>query len=218
VGPVTVAALFVQSAGVYSQIPGVDLWDAERDAVRYTGPHPCVAHPPCKRWGRFWWADGSEAAGDDGGLFESALRSVRAWGGVLEHPASSVAWPRFSLPPATVGAWSRGICGGWSTEVPQRNYGHRAIKLTWLYAFGVTPPPLDWSEPEPPEGWLSQRGRCSGDRPRPTCPCERCEAIYGAAWRGQSNRGLPRLTAKENAATPRAFADLLVSIARGGGQ
>ncbi len=49
-----VAALFVEKDGVYSGLPGVDPWDAERDARLYAGPHAVVCHPPCQRWGRYW--------------------------------------------------------------------------------------------------------------------------------------------------------------------
>ena len=52
--PRTVAALYVEPQGVYVGVPGVDPWDEKRDARKYAGPHPVVAHPPCQRWGRFW--------------------------------------------------------------------------------------------------------------------------------------------------------------------
>jgi hypothetical protein len=49
-----IAALFVAPDGVYAGLPGVEVWDEARDARRYAGPWPVVAHPPCQRWGRFW--------------------------------------------------------------------------------------------------------------------------------------------------------------------
>ena len=44
-----IAALFVATDGCYFGLDGVDPWDIHRDARRYTGPHPVVAHPPCFR-------------------------------------------------------------------------------------------------------------------------------------------------------------------------
>lgn len=207
------AALFVQPGGTYSQIAGVDCWDEARDARGYAGPHPVVAHPPCDRWGRFWWADGSKVPGNDGGLFAAALEAVRRWGGVLEHPEGSHAWRVFDLPPAVLGAWCRGICGGWSTCVGQSAYGHRARKLTWLYYFGdVGPAPLDWSAPAT-SVWLAQPGRCSAGKPRRRCACERCREHFGAAWLGAERRTIERMGPEENAATPRAFAEVLIDLA-----
>lgn len=46
-----VAALFVDAAGSYADLAGVDLWDEARDARLYPGTAPVVAHPPCQRWG-----------------------------------------------------------------------------------------------------------------------------------------------------------------------
>jgi hypothetical protein len=47
---VKVAALYVETNGVYYGLPDVDPWDEARDARLYDGPWPVVAHPPCKAW------------------------------------------------------------------------------------------------------------------------------------------------------------------------
>ena len=98
---ITVAALFVDGRGCYAGLPGVDPWPIERDARDYAGPLPVVAHPPCKRWGRFWHGSTRRphqfTLGADSGCFATALTAVRTWGGVLEHPADSHAWDFFGL-------------------------------------------------------------------------------------------------------------------------
>lgn len=149
-----IAALFVTKGGCYWDLPGVDPWDVTRDARTYPGPHPVVAHPPCERWGRFW--HGSTAKphqyqmGDDNGCFESALDSVRKWGGVIEHPADSNAWAWFGLrdPPRTGGWIKADSYNGWTCCVYQGKYGHFAGKATWLYAVGTDCPDLRWGRCE----------------------------------------------------------------------
>lgn len=143
-----IAALYVQTGGSYYGLDGVDPWDEKRDARKYDGPWPVVAHPPCSRWCRLAGlveARWGHKRGDDGGCFAAALAAVRRWGGVLEHPAYTDAWAAFDLPvPMRGGGWSRGICGGWSTHVEQGRYGHVAKKATWLYAFNCDLPALRW--------------------------------------------------------------------------
>jgi hypothetical protein len=189
-----IAALFVQAGGAYYGLDGVDPWDVERDARTYAGPHPVVAHPPCTRWCRLAGlveARWGYRKGEDDGCFASALASVRRWGGVLEHPAWTDAWPAFGLPTPTPGGWSRELFGpGWVCEVSQRAYGHRARKLTWLYYVGDDPPSaLDWSRPEPVAtvSFLTNHG--GGD--------------------------LPPLSKREASATPPAFRAALLALARG---
>lgn len=192
----TIAALFVETDGCYFGLPDVDPWDIQRDARLYAGQHPVVAHPPCDRWCQLApvnQARYGHKVGDDGGCFEAALSSVRKWGGVLEHPASSLAWAAFDLPrPPTSGGWVKGWCGGWSAHIEQRNYGHRARKGTWLYAFGMLPPSLKWGPGSEPEAWIS------ADRPR---------AVLAAM-------GIAQLSKREAKSTPPEFRDLLLSIAR----
>ena len=149
---ITVAALYVQPAprGCYHGLEGVDPWDEARDARQYAGPHPVVAHPPCQRWGRYWYGGPSvkerKKLGDDGGCFEAALAAVRRWGGVLEHPEASAAWRTFGIiAPLRGGGWSAAGDGlGWTCCVEQGHYGHRARKATWLYAVGCELPSLRW--------------------------------------------------------------------------
>jgi hypothetical protein len=150
----TGAALFVAKNGSYIGVPGVDPWPIERDARLYAGPHPVVAHPPCQRWGKLWAGQPlhikktgeRKVKGADGGCFKSALASVRTYGGILEHPEGSHAWAHFNLnKPPRAGGWiAADMLGGWTCCVEQGRYGHYARKPTWLYAFGVDLPELDW--------------------------------------------------------------------------
>lgn len=133
----TIAALFVETGGCYFGLDGVDPWDEARDARKYAGPHPVVAHPPCQRWGRFWHGSTRKPhqfkKGDDGGCFKAALEAVRRFGGVIEHPADSHAWEAFGLEkPSRYGGWSRADWGLWTCCVYQGHYGHFAGKPTWL--------------------------------------------------------------------------------------
>ena len=144
--------MFVASRGVYSTLPGVDVWDAARDARTYRGPFPVVAHPPCARWSVL--AKSVEArygipAHRDDGEFRAALEAVRQWGGVLEHPAYSAAWRAHGLRgPVPGGGWTAADWdGGWTCELEQVTYGHVCRKRTWLYAHGLSLErvPIRWS-------------------------------------------------------------------------
>jgi hypothetical protein len=191
----TVAALYVETDGAYFGLSSVDPWDEARDARAYAGPHPVVAHPPCTLWGKMArvnyarWGGEHNRPGNDGGCFKSALAAVRAWGGVLEHPADSYAFAEHGLPHPKGTGWQRTICGGWVCEVWQSAYGHRANKRTWLYVYGAFPPPLDWRRPVGTHqvGYQDQRGK---------------------------SRNKPTLSKQEASHTPPAFRDLLLSIAR----
>ena len=192
-----IAALFVETNGCYFNLPGVDPWDINRDARLYPGPWPVVAHPPCERWGRF--ADGgmgrgTHQPGDDGGCFASALTSIRAFGGVLEHPAHTKAWPFVGLPVPPKDGWMHVPGGGWVCEVSQGHYGHPARKLTWLYAVTLAQPPdLIWGPTE--------------QRILP-----HIEAKYGYEY--ARRRGVvANQSHQQRQRTPPAFRDLLISLA-----
>jgi hypothetical protein len=198
-----IAALFVETNGCYFNLDGVDPWDRQRDARLYAGPYPVVAHPPCERWGRYWSGGPSarerRVLGDDGGCFVAAIRAVRKWGGVLEHPEASHAWATFGLDtPPKSGGWVRGDAHGWTCCVEQGHYGHTARKATWLYAVGARHlPSLTWG---PSTGRRLDEGFHS-------------KAERDAA-RAAGRVPVPRLSKDENVATPSAFRDVLISIAR----
>jgi len=131
-----IAAIFVQPDGCYADLQNVDAWPEHRDARRYAGPLPVVAHPPCQLWGAMAavnyarWGGEHNRPGNDGGCFAAALDSVRRFGGVLEHPAKTRAWAAHELAAPEVIGWQMTIDGGWVCEVWQSAYGHRANKPT----------------------------------------------------------------------------------------
>lgn len=202
-----VAALFVETGGCYFGLLGVDPWDEARDARKYAGPHPVVCHSPCQRWGRYWHGGvragqrGKYKLGDDGGCFKAALAAVRAYGGVLEHPADSHAWAHFGLKkPKRHAGWQKADeFGGMTCYVEQGHYGHMSRKGTWLYAVSESPlPELNWS-----------RG---AQRIHPVALArygyEKARRIGMVAMVGGKDR-----TRIRNA-TPLPFRDVLLSIAR----
>lgn len=202
----TVAALYVEHGGVYYDLPGVDPWgQPDRDAREYRGPHPVVAHPPCKRWGRYWSGGPSAKVrrlmGDDGNCFAAALWAVRTYGGVLEHPEASHAWTWFGLfKPPKFGGWVDACDGrGYTCCVEQGHYGHRARKATWLYVARAR----GWSS-LPELRWGPASGKLRLD-----------DGAHSAAERAAGGVRRKRITAVENARTPEPFRDLLIEIARG---
>jgi hypothetical protein len=224
-----VAALYVLPRGVYFGLPDVDPWDRARDARLYPGPWPVVAHPPCERWGRYWHGGPSvrvrKTKGDDAGCFAAALAAVRRWGGVLEHPQASAAWAAFDLnePPFWGGWVNADQVGGWTCCVEQGHYGHRARKATWLYAAHVHLPSLKWgpsaSTARIDDGCHSAEERRLFMTPPPGLGPElrsrrRAWLARRAAITGKEMMCPERMGKRERAATPPAFRDLLLGMAR----
>lgn len=201
-----IAALYVLSDGPYFNLKNVDPWDIEKDARQYHGPHKVIAHPPCERWGRYWGGGPMLAKtpkqkilGDDKACFAHALWSVRTFGGILEHPEASHAWSWFGLNKSPrKGGWVvADNYGGMTCCVAQGKYGHRAQKLTWLYACKIKTPKLRWglapNMTRIAEGYHTKEERA---RIIKTGVCQ-------------------RLSKRQRAITPIAFRNLLLKMVRG---
>jgi hypothetical protein len=128
-----VSALFVRGDSVYKAL-GVECWDEARDARTYSGPGPVVAHPPCRGWGRL--RQFAKVRPDERSLAVLAVRFVREFGGVLEHPHGSSLWGACGLPRPSE---ARDAWGGFTLLLDQGWWGHPAPKPTWVYVCGVRP-------------------------------------------------------------------------------
>lgn len=179
-----VAVLFARRDSIYKTLPGCDVWDEDRDARRWPGGAPVVAHPPCRGWGRM--RQFSLAKPEELQLAIDAVAHVRRFGGVVEHPAESSLWRHLNLP--RPGEFPDEH-GGWTLAVEQFHFGHRAEKATWFYIVGCAPEDV----PEIP--------RREG---RPT-HCVRPTKSYPR---------LPSITKREREATPAPLAEWLAELAR----
>jgi hypothetical protein len=183
----TVAAIFVETDGCYFGLDGVDPWDETRDARLYAGPHPVVAHPPCQRWGRYW----------HGSTRKPHQFKLGDDGGCFAAALASVRrWGGVLEHPADSHAWS-----AFGLAKPDRGAGWVAADFEggWtIYAVGVDLPSLPWRR-------LEQRLH----------PIALERYGYAKARRigMMAMIGGKEKTALRNA-TPPAFRDMLLSIAR----
>ncbi len=182
----TVAVLFARADSHYKEIPGADVWDKKRDARGWPGGAPVVAHPPCRLWAKLRQFAKAADPAMERQLAVDAVRNVQRFGGVLEHPAESTLWAHVGLP---LPGRSPDRFGGWTAQIRQCDWGHKAEKLTWLYIVGCHPDDLP---PLPPSG-------------EPTGVIK-------------PQRGVPRtlkiVTKAEREHTPEALAHWLVALAR----
>lgn len=184
----TVAVLFARADSNYKALPGVDVWDAERDARRWPGGCPVVAHPPCRAWAGLRHM--ANPRPDEKNLARLAVALVREFGGVLEHPANSTLWTAQRLPMPG----ERDQYGGWTLPIVQQWWGHRAEKRTWLYIVGCDPQ----------------------DVPRMPMALGEAPCLCGTSGRRRDGTRLhrrPEITKAEREHTPPALAEWLVELA-----
>jgi len=138
-----VTVLFADPTSHYKTLPAVECYDRTRDARTWPGGTPVVAHPPCAQWGRLRGLAKRNDA--EKALGPWAVDQVRANGGVLEHPAGSSLWPHCNMPaPGPSDSY-----GGFTLDIDQVRWGHKAQKHTWLYVCGCE---LAAVPPMPPPG------------------------------------------------------------------
>lgn len=167
-----IAALFVRADSHYKTMPGVDAWDAQRDATRWPGGCPAVYHPPCRAWGQYkQWAKPRPGERE---LSLWAIERVRRFGGVLEHPKASELWK-------VAGCVTPGVRdqhGGVLVFVNQGDWGHRAQKPTGLYIVGAPVPDLMHGR-EAGRGWVPVENM--GVKEREATPAPFAELLVGIA-------------------------------------
>jgi len=183
-----VVVLFVLEKSHYKLMAGVDCYDIRRDALTYAGTSPVVAHPPCRTWGALRTVCTRARAGEKK-LAPWAIDQVRRCGGVLEHPAGSTLFEHCGCPQPgdAPDGW-----GGYTIEVDQFHWGHRAAKPTRLYIVGTRDLPAHPYREGEPTHCITQ----------------------GHGVRAGHPKFKSRVPDWERMATPPAFGRWLVEIAR----
>lgn len=227
-----IAALYIDPLGPYPALEGVDCWDESRDARKYDGPDPVVAHPPCGPWGRLRHL----YKGSEHDCAPRAVEQVRRWGGVLEHPAGSLLWEAARLPNVSTKNDARcRVCGHFELGFARADalYAHcpacgRAPH--WLRvpeptdSFGGYTIELDqveWGHVARKRTWLYLVGvprealeapPFPGREPTHRIGSNTCGRIDGTRYRPDS--GLKSASAEQRRRTPPLFAEYIVRLAR----
>lgn len=113
-----ITVLCAKRDSLYKQIPGIDVWDEDRDAYFFTGSNPVITHAPCAQWSRMKAFAHKNA--DEKELAYFCLNKIIRNGGIFEHPAGSSFFKEAGL---TKNVYS----------VDQSWWGFPARKTTWLF-------------------------------------------------------------------------------------
>lgn len=127
-----ISILYTRNHSIYTDLKQ-DCWNIKKDARKWPGGNPIIAHPPCRAWGSYRHL--AKPRPDEKQLAIHAIIMVRLWGGVVEHPRTSTLWQTMNLPlPGKTDAF-----GGWTLNIDQHWFGHKAKKNTFLYIKGCRP-------------------------------------------------------------------------------
>jgi len=180
-----ISVLFARTDSIYKQL-GCDVWDIDRDARKFNGKNPVIAHPPCRAWGRL--RTFANPRDDEKDLAFFAVEQVRRCGGILEHPAKSTLWAAAGLPlPGATDEF-----GGITLGIKQSDFGHRAEKNTWLYICGLRPQ----------------------DLPTPALVMGLPSFVVQTSLPKTNPRWRPSISKAEREHTPRPLAEWLIKVAK----
>lgn len=82
-----IPVLCVQDNSNYFKIPGLDLYDKNRNAYNYNSCYPVIAHPPCQQWSKLKAFAVNDKAEKELAYF--CFELVNKNGGIMEHPKGS---------------------------------------------------------------------------------------------------------------------------------
>lgn len=82
-----ISVLCAKKNSLYKTIPGIDVWDEDRDAYFFTGSNPVITHAPCAQWSVM--KGFAHDKPDEKELAFFCLKNVIRNGGIFEHPAGS---------------------------------------------------------------------------------------------------------------------------------
>lgn len=119
-----ISILCAKKDSLYKTIPGIDVWDEDRDAYFFTGSNPVITHAPCAQWSRM--KAFAKENKDQKELAYFCLNKVIRNGGIFEHPAGSSFFKEAGV---TKNIYS----------VDQSWWGFAAKKHTYLFFHGCKP-------------------------------------------------------------------------------
>lgn len=138
-----ISILCAQKNSLYKEIPGLDIWDEERDAYYFYGSNPVITHAPCPQWSRMKaFAKHDESQKE---LAWFCLQKVLRNGGIFEHPAGTSFFKEAGI--------QKNIY-----SVDQSWWGFPARKRTYLFFHKVKPLPMPILT-SPPEYVLAKHSK-----------------------------------------------------------
>lgn len=121
-----IAILCAHKKSHYYQIPGLEVYDQDRDCRTFDGGMPVIVHPPCAQWSKM--KAFSHNKPEEKNLAHFCLDQIKKYGGIFEHPKGSDVWNQLDWPD-----------GGKFIEVDQHWFGFPARKRTILFFYKCEP-------------------------------------------------------------------------------